>query len=159
MKRSPAHLAERLVWQFYHRGAEGHYTKRFASFEADIQTRLLDFAEVREGEVPAIAAYIDAANWVLLTSQRLIWSEEAVKSQVDLTEVEGAHADFLEVAHAKMPHLDRFRGLPPPNLTVITKEGEMTLPCEPRGPFFGLMNVLLMVARMNDPLDKGPPRI
>jgi hypothetical protein len=143
------------VWKFYHRGDEGQYTKAFSRFDKAIQEHLLQVAEAREGEVPAIAAYLDEANWMLLTSWHLSWSEAGAKSTVGLFEIEQVDAEFLEVAHAKMPHLDRFKDKPP-RLFFVTKQGsKKELPCEPRGPFFGLLNVLRLVAGMNPPRHLG----
>lgn len=159
MKRSPAAIAERLVWQFYHRGAEGSYTKRFSSFDANIQARLMHLAEIGAEEVPAIAAYTNDENWIVLTSQRLIWDEEGIKRQVSLTEIDKVDHDRWDAFHAKMPHLARFKDKPAPRLMVFTKQGKLDFACEPRGPFFGFLNVLMMVTRMNHPLDGGPPRI
>lgn len=152
MNRSPAALAQRFVWKFYRRGDEGQYTKAFTRFDGATQEHLWQLAEAREGEVPAIAAYLDEANWMLLTSRHLSWSEAGAKSAVGLFEIQQVDAEFLAVAQAKLPHLDRFKDKPPPRLFLVTKQGsQKELPCEPRGPFLGLLNVLRLVAGMNPP--------
>ena len=150
INRTPAALVQRFAWKFYHRGDEGLYTKDFTGFDAAVQEHLLQLAETAEGEVPAIATYIDAANWMLLTNRQLSWSEAGARSTVGLFEVDQVDAAFLEVAHAKMPHRDRFKDKSSPRLFLYTKQGtRKELPCEPRGPFFGLLNVLRLVAAMN----------
>jgi hypothetical protein len=155
INRSPAALAQRFVWKFYHRGDEGQYTKAFSCFDGAIQAHLLQLAEASEGEVPAIAAYLDEANWMLLTSRQVSWAEAGVKSTVGLLEIEQVDAEFLEVAQAKLPHLDRFKDTPPRLFLVTRQASKKELPCEPRGPFFGLLNVLDLVAGMNRPRRMG----
>lgn len=154
MQRSPAAFARRLIWKFRRSGGEGHSTKFFASFATEVQTLLLRQAEVADEEIPAIASFTDNANWMLLTSHRLLWSEEGNRKQADLAEIEWVRAG-RDGGRAKFPDNPRFKDMPPPRLAVRTKSGEVSVPCEPGRPFFGLWNALLLVARASRPLLKS----
>jgi len=122
-------------------------------------TRLIHLAEVEAEEVPAIAAYQDEANWMMLTSHHLRWSEQGTRRQVVLTDLERVSGERQKPGRAKFPLGHPVHaGLPLPHLTLRTKEGTLEVACEPQGPYFGLWNVLLLVCRMNHPLRRETAR-
>ena len=152
INRSPAALAKRFVWQFYHRGGEGAFTRASSRFDAELQARLVHLAEVEAGEVPAIAAYQDEANWMVLTSHHLRWSQQGIKRQLALADLEGVTPELMKPGRATFPlHHPIHVGLPLPRITLLTKEGTLEVECEPRGPYYGFLNVVLLMARMKHP--------
>src|SRR5262249_7833233 len=149
LTRSPASLAQRFVWQFYHRGGDGVFTQVFSRFDGEVQTRLIHLAGVEAEEVPAIAAYQDEANWMVLTSHHLRRSEQGTRGQIALTDLERVSAERQKPGRAKFPLGHPIHtGLPLPHLTLMTKEGTLEVACEPQEPYFGLWTVLLLVSRM-----------
>lgn len=119
--------------------------------EPEIQQRLSRLARVEAGETPAIAAYIDDANWTLLTSQRLRWSEDGIKALIALPEIEQVSSKLSGSRRATASHGSREDIQPWWYLTIATKQCAMDLACEPENPFFGFMHALWLAATIYHP--------
>src|SRR5262249_9747102 len=59
---------------FLRNGADGAYTRLFDDLNAVQQSELLMRGTLRDTELPVIGSFEDANNWLMLTTERLIWS-------------------------------------------------------------------------------------
>lgn len=149
-------LAMRLTAQFRQYGGEGQYTRLFANVDPEIQHWLLHLARVEDGEEPIIAAYVDDAHWMLLTSQRLRWSEDGIKTVITLPEIKGTSSKLSGYQRATASQSAREDIRSWWYLTIATKQGAMDLACEPEEPFFGLMHALWLAATIYNPQSRKP---
>jgi len=68
--------ADRLKWRFRRFGGNGEKTRLFNELTADISRYLLERVPARVNEIPVIAYFADFGNWLILTTERLVWSNK-----------------------------------------------------------------------------------
>lgn len=139
--------AEKIAWRFRRSGEDGEATRVFDAFPPDVQTRLIDLADLREGEMPAVATYRSDTEWMLVTSDRVIWPDDGVLGSMSLTEVEDATVltrDLL--AAGSKGKVEK--------VTVVTVDGrQVPVRVEAGRPLSGVWNAMKMVANWN----RSPP--
>lgn len=127
----------RMKRHFERRGGPGEYSGLFDAMPPAVQEKLLAAAQLRNNEEPAIVSYQDEANWALVTSERLLWTEDAVPSSIPLSEVTDIAPvlpgeNELDIGKADLS-----------SLRLTTNRGFVyQLRVEPGRPFFGFWNVL-----------------
>src|SRR5262249_3013348 len=77
---------------FRRNGADGAYTRLFDDLNAVQQSELLMRGTLRDTELPVIGSFEDANNWLMLTTERLIWS---VGRELERQGTDSAGLDFL----------------------------------------------------------------
>lgn len=137
--KSPAFRASRLAWRFQKSGGDGQATKRFSSFGEQVQSQFIGLAGVGQGEVPAIGHVGAAGEWMVITSDRIVWSDRRGQYSLALKELADAtvQGDALLAARGK-DHLQE--------IVVVTKSKRYTIEVESGAPFIGVWNALKMAA-------------
>jgi hypothetical protein len=83
MKKSDSFKSDRLAWVFGRATKNVRSSARaFANFDVEVQDLLRQEADIENEEVPAIAHFLDAENWTLVTSRRLVWRYEGVQKSL-----------------------------------------------------------------------------
>lgn len=122
---------------FLKRGGSGNYTKPYSDFAKDIQTAISRTANMESDEAPIIASYRDQKSWVLLTSKRLVWSEDGVSDSLPWEKIKNATIPVSALA-ALGSSAKKENAV----LEVVTDAGKIEVVIEPGSAFSGFWNVL-----------------
>lgn len=143
----PAWRAEKIGWRFRRSGEDGESTRVFGAFPAEVQARLTDLADVGATEVPAVATFRNDTEWMLVTSDRVIWPEDGGVASMSLTEVKDATViprDLLAAGGKGKVE----------KVTVVTGDNQQVpIRVEAGRPLSGVWNAMKMVANWN----RNPP--
>ncbi|NTX60340.1 hypothetical protein HUA74_06680 [Myxococcus sp. CA051A] len=150
IRLSARQKVRRLLRIFERGGGPGARTRPFEDFPPEVQGPLLEQARLREGELPVLACVLTEAQWVLLTTSRVVIRRPEGVQEVDWGELkdattEGLHVDSVLASGARGK-------LALSRLMLVRHEGEaIELELEAGPPFFGLWNALKSVASRNQP--------
>jgi hypothetical protein len=132
-----------LLSIFRQKGGPGSNTLPFDEFSLSVQSHLRSQLPLLDGEEPALVSFKDPSEWVLVTTQRLVWSNKGRVMRIALSDIEDVTVDLK--ADAEMGARTK-QDLS--HLIVKTSAGEIhTLTIESGPSFFALWNVLKHVAR------------
>lgn len=133
--------ADRLLRIFERNGHEGPQTRPFYKLPEMAQKCMLDAVNLASAELPVLASFRSDAQWILITSERVIFVADGVERSLLWSEIDDVtiDPDFMRSAGGKTA----LRYL------IIVCGGERVLvEIEPGPPFFGLWNVLKAVSRL-----------
>lgn len=134
------------VWVsvFERKGGDGDYTRVFERLEISQQGFLLSKVTLSELEFPVIGGVRDEANWIILTTKRVVWSDDSEQIVLSIDSINDAIANFEELRLAQRTKTDLNQ------LQVLTMNGEKyTITVEPNKPLIGIWNVLKNVGSRN----------
>lgn len=141
MKNDPQFRAGRIAWMFKKSGAEGERTRLFEGFSAETQEQISKAAELRPGEVPVLAHVSSLSEWVLATSERVIWIADERLASLAYGCLKDATVDPGDLLRARSKG-----GLAV--LTLKSLDGSVhKLALEAGEPFSGFWNALKMMAQ------------
>lgn len=131
---------------FRRRGANGVYTRLFDSLDCEHQHALITAAELelRENELPVIGSIRDAQNWLILTTDRLLWCIEGRRMELSIEYIRDVGADLGELQRKQQSKLE-MRQIRILTLTNLTYPIEL----EPGPPLSGTWNVLRNIGARN----------
>ena len=136
-------LKDTWVSIFRRRGGDGTYTRLFDNLDASQRTTLFSMFELRESEVPVIGSVQDSDNWLVLTTERLVWSIGGERQEVPADAVRDATADLKQLQRSDSKLEMR-------QLQVVTMGGgEYPIDMEPGAPLSGVWNVLKNLGARN----------
>ena len=122
-------------------GANGDRTRLFEGFPVEMREHICRAAQLRPGEIPALAHVSSLSQWVLATSDRVIWIAQGELSFLDYSRLKDATVDPTDLLYA------RGKG----DLDVLSLEATdgsvYKLTLEPGQPFSGFWNAVKMMAR------------
>ncbi len=138
------------IWAsiFRRKGGDGAYTRLFDNLDASQRAALLSVIKLRESEVPVIGSVENSDTWLLLTTERLVWSVGGERRDVP--------ADAVRDAKADHDHLLKNRskvGMRRPRVVTIGGE-EYPIEIESGAPLIAVWNVLMNLCRRNRRLIK-----
>lgn len=131
---------------FERKGGIGRYTLIFNQMQGMQQQVILQKVSLTHQEVPVIGSFRSANDWLLITTDRVIWCErEDLKSIPSSAILSVSPSQFGEVNKQKMCRL----------LIRTLDFGDVTLDIEEGPPFFGIWNVLKNFATRNKRKDES----
>lgn len=134
------------VWEsiYRRRGGNGAYTRLFEDLEQSQQATLLAGLAQRDAELPVIGSLMSGDNWLILSTERLVWCADGKRSELPLLALRDTHVDrgALRTGPSGKTTLDRIE-------IVTFDEGEHVIRVEPGPPFFGFLNVLKNIGTRN----------
>jgi hypothetical protein len=140
----PESLKDTWVSIFRRKGADGAYTRLFDNLDPSQRSALLSELKLRKSELPVIGSVQDSDNWLVLTTERLVWSIGGRRREVDAKVIRDARADFKKLqrrGHSKLEMRE---------LQVVTMgKGEYTIELEPGAPLSGTWNILKNLGARN----------
>ncbi|MCC6995791.1 MAG: hypothetical protein IT370_14365 [Deltaproteobacteria bacterium] len=146
-----AFIADRIVWQFRRSGADGQQLRVFSAHPPGVQAQIGTMVGLGESEVPALAYFVDSADWVLLTTDRLARSENGQISSIPRGRIVDASVDAASLRQAGALGKEGLR-----TLVVTTVDGASSrIVLEAGRPFVGFWNALKMLAAENVRLRRG----
>ena len=130
------------IWTsiFLRKGKNGAYTRLFNSLEPSQQHMLLDVVGLRDTELAVIGSVQNPEKWLVVTTERVVWSIGGNRNVVAVGEISHIKADIPSPEAKKNLH----------ELQIVTMTGKTYLiELEPGAPLMGVWNVLVNMARRN----------
>jgi len=128
---------------FRRKGGDGTYTRLFDNLDATQRSTLFAVLKLRESELPVIGSVQDSGNWLVLTTERLVWSIRGERREVAANTVRDATADLKQLQRSDSKLEMR-------QLQVVTMgDGEYPIELEPGAPLSGVWNVLKNLGARN----------
>jgi hypothetical protein len=144
-------MKDTLLAIFRRRGGDGEYLRVFERLGLRDQEFLTQQAGCSGGEIPILGTAQVQNEWLLLTTERLIWTDTDGQKQICLQNIENVMVDLKRIGmlHSTM---DKNR-----ELEIVLIDGRAyKLITEAGPPFSGLWNILAFIARRNR--SQGPKR-
>jgi hypothetical protein len=134
------------IWAaiFRRRGGDGTYTRLFDNLDPPQQSTLLAKLTLYESELPVIGSVKDADNWLVLTTERLVWSMRGEREEIVAEAIRDATIDLGQLQHCGHSKLG-MRQLH----VVTTGVGGYLIELEPGGPLSGTWSVLKNLGTRN----------
>lgn len=129
---------------FRRKGGDGTYTRLFENLDAMQQNALLRQIDLREWEFPVVGSFQNPDNWLILTTERLVWSIAADPHEINVHVVRDAVADFDQLQYSGRSKLELRE------LKVLTIDGgERRIELESGPPLSGVWNILKSIGARN----------
>jgi hypothetical protein len=129
---------------FRRKGRDGIYTRLFDNLDPVQHSTLLDQIQLNETEVPVIGSVEGPGNWLVLTTERLVWSIDGKREEVAANIICDATADFRQLQRSKRSKLEMRQ------LQILTMTGvEYSIELEPGAPLIGVWHVLKNLGTRN----------
>lgn len=134
---------------FLRRGKNGTYTRLFNNLEAAQKSTVLAILDFDETELPVIGSVRDSDNWLVLTTERLVWSIGGTRREIAASAIRGATADLRQLGSDGKLGMQR--------LQVVAMGGEEhSIELEPGAPLSGVWNILINLGKRNRNLIAKP---
>jgi hypothetical protein len=133
------------TWEsiFQRKGGDGVYTRLVDNMDAGQRSTLLTAIKLRTTELPVIGSLRGPNNWLILTTERLVWTVAGDRHEIDVQAVRDASMDLKQLENSQSKLEAR-------TLRVATLEGdEYTIEVEPGQPLSGTWNVLKNLGTRN----------
>jgi hypothetical protein len=121
----------------------------FNELTADTSRYLLERVPARVNEIPLIAYFADFGNWLILTTERLVWSNKNNVTSPESSDIVDASVDAAALMSARAK--DKLEDL----AIRVRSDASYRIKVEPGPPFLGLWNVLKAVAAGNTRKQSG----
>ena len=128
---------------FRRKGGNGATTRLFDSLDPIKKSEILTLVKLDRAELPVIGQLLDAQNWFLLTTKRLVWTIESEHHELDNSAIVDATID-LDVAS-----LGRNKMAVRQLSIEVLDGGTQFLELEPGLPLSGVWNVLKNIGTRN----------
>jgi len=139
---------------FRRNGADGTYTRLFDNLNAAQRSELLMRGALRDTELPVIGSFEDASNWLILTTERLVWSVRGGRHDIVVDAIQDATADFRRLQLSGLTKLEMRE------LEIKTLQGdEYSIALECGAPLIGTWNVLKHLGRRNRRAIQRQPKL
>lgn len=134
---------------FKRKGQDGAHIKLFSNIDAKTRDALLNIMPDLDWDTVVIASYQDRHAWLIITTQQIIVTEEGVRAEYALSELDDATIDLHAIQREKTPKSSN------DELIILRLNGtKYTIKVEPGAPFSGVWNVLKFVATKNHSANK-----
>lgn len=129
---------------FKRKGRDGCYTRLFENLEPSQKSDLLKAVSLEEGELPVIGSVEGPTEWLIITTEKIVWRLGGETQTLTVRDVWDATADFRKsVATARRKEVMR-------ELQVETVSHERhTIEVEEGAPLMGVWNVLKNLGARN----------
>lgn len=138
-------LKKRISHIFLKKGGEGRYTKLFENFSLYEKELLLNDISLKEDELPVILGFEMPAEWLLLTTERIIWRRKGEIKEVQNSQIKESNVDFDKMLSERKIGFHKIDEL------VITKTNNQKIIIHPEigSPLVGIWNVLIHLGWRN----------
>lgn len=129
---------------FKRKGGGGTYSRLFSDLDSDQKHFFYESVPLDDAELPVIASLKCPSTWLLITTNRIVFSNSGVRSVVLHSQIRDAVADHQSLLTAKSKNSLS-------QLKIITTEKEITLEIEPGNALFSIWHVLKYIGNHNRP--------
>lgn len=141
---NPESLKDLWTSVFRRKGQDGVYTRLFENLSSSQRKNLHAAQTLKSEELPVIASIEDADNWLLLTTDRLLWSIAGQRRELPVTAISDAKADLNKMQRTQITMLEL------EEIEIKTVSGELlTIVVEPGEPLSGIWAVLKNIGNRN----------
>ncbi|TWT14054.1 hypothetical protein [Reyranella sp. CPCC 100927] len=131
------HLKHSLTSIFRRKGGDGAYTRLFDNLEPSQQGVLLSAISLRPSELPVIGSLQTSNDWLVLTTERLVWCLGGNRLELAVEMIGDATVDLASLQRRGIGKMEMRE------LHVMTTTDERhVVELEAGAPFFGAWNVL-----------------
>jgi hypothetical protein len=143
-------LKSTLSCIFRRKGRDGRYTRLFDNLEPSQKSALLKEVSLHDGELPVIGSSESAEQWMIITTERIVWRLKGRTQSVSVHDVWHVTIDGLKMmATGVRKHELR-------ELQIETAGHEQrTIEVEEGPPLFGVWNALLNLGARTRRTKKG----
>jgi meiotically up-regulated gene 157 (Mug157) protein len=135
-------LKKRMSHIFLKKGREGEYTKLFENVSIYNKELLLNDISLRENELPVILGFEIPAEWILLTTERIIWRYKGQIRSVENADIENVE-NYIEMQKRAI-FLKK-----PDEIEVLAKSNKIIIHTEEGSSKFGIWSVLNYLVSRN----------
>ena len=129
---------------FRRNGGDGNYTRLFENLEPPKQNILLAAIELRDFELPIIGNVCDSRNWLMLTTERLVWCIDNKRNELPIGDIDDAIADLAKFQREQRTKLEWNQ------LQIITSGSQRySIDLEPGASLIATWNVLKNIGTRN----------
>jgi hypothetical protein len=138
--------AKRMVEIFRRRGG-----REFANLSEKLTADQLAYLEEMAGAEPVIAVLSSESEWFVVTKSQFVLRQTGGLQRIPLHQIRSVHIPKRDPKDAReWRKIERIK-IDGGDLDVGLQDGaKLRLKVEPGGPYFGLMNVLLRIAGINN---------
>jgi len=137
-------LKDTWVSIFRRKGGDGAYTRLFDNLDQPRRSVLLAKLKLHRSELPVIGSIQDSGNWLVLTTERLVWSIGGERRELAADVIRDATADLKQLQRSERSKLEMRQ------LQVATiRDGEYSIELEAGAPLSGIWNVLKNLGARN----------
>lgn len=129
---------------FNRKGHDGRYTRLFENLGSPHKDILLSKVQLSDGELPVIGSVENENQWVIITTERIVWQSGDKDQSLPVQDVHDVIADFRKLV-ATGRRKDQMR-----ELQILSKNGEQyMLGLEEGAPLMGVWNALKHLGARN----------
>ncbi len=143
---SPNENSLKGTWSsiFLRKGGEGVYTRLFDNLDVSHKIVIEKAVSFHTDELPIVGSVRSQSNWLVLTTDRLIYSIEGQRTELLVGTIADAVADFTEVIAKNKTKAEMNK------LKLLTLDRkEHLIEMEPGRPLSGIWNVLKNIGHRN----------
>jgi hypothetical protein len=130
---------------FRRNAGDGNYTKLFDELDADKKSIALEGIKLQAAELPIIGSVENSNDWVLLTTERVLWSVGGDKREIPSESIIEVRSDMDVLRRGGAQIKARVRRL---EIEAVNKH-RYSMNVEPGAPYFAILAVLINVTRRN----------
>jgi len=141
MFMTDAEMTRRVLSAIFRtRGGDGRFTRLFENLDQSQRDLLRAVASIRDGELPVIGSIDTPEQWLLITTQRVIWQSDGLIRELPATQIRHVNPGvFSSRWKTQMQTLQ----------IETTSHKTHTISAELGAPLFGVWNVLLNFGARN----------
>ncbi len=147
-------LKSTLSAVFERKGRDGRYTRLFENLEPSQQDILLKEVSLREGELPVIGSAESQDNWLIVTTERIVWHLKGKTRTLSVHDVRHVKADFTKMVVTGV-RKDQLHEL---QIETVGHE-QCTIEVEEGAPLMGVWNALMNLGARNRRTEKEQSKV
>jgi hypothetical protein len=138
MEKNPVSVKKVLTARFHRKGGSSSFTKPFEDFQEEIRESLLSAAKLQQDEFPIIASYLNKDQWLLVTTERVVWLLAGSLHSINKTDINDVIIDPVLEHRLEIRKKNDFT-----HLVIIDKLDNRHLSkVEPGKALFAVLNVI-----------------
>jgi len=130
-------LKNTLAAIFQRKGHDGRYTRIFENLEPSQQDVLLRMVLLNSGELPVIGSFESEGNWLVITTERIVWRSQGKIQNLSIHDIWHVKADLLKMVATGI----RKHELHELQVETVSHENQ-TIELEEGAPLIGVWNAL-----------------
>jgi hypothetical protein len=91
-------LRSTLLSIFRRRGKNGVYCRPIDDMDFSRRSMLLAAVKLNESELPVIGSVLDEKNWMLSTTDRLVWRKDGGSNELELSAIRDVKIDLRKIS-------------------------------------------------------------
>jgi len=147
-------LKSTLTAIFKRKGHDGRYTRLFENLDPSQREFLLKEVSLHAGELPVIGSAESQGNWLIVTTERIVWHLKGKTRTLSVHDVRHVKADFpkMVVTGVRKDQLHELQ------IETVGHE-QCTIEVEEGAPLMGVWNALMNLGARNRRTEKEQSKV